>query len=258
MRYQFLSFFLILTFTIQAQDAEEVIYKFLEATGGKEKWMNLKTRKAEEIVKVYNSNGFIETVEREFFYTKYYQSPNYYLDVWFEATSLFFNLRCSSDKFVWYYLGKNQVVRFLPEKYIKETSELPRIGVMEILCLPILNGVIDRGGFFRIDFDDEFWNRTISLYFDKESYLIKKKSYKNPSESTLHEFFYKEYKMSNGFLEPRIVENFVDAKKFKTTEIQTIVYDMKVQTKIFDPPVPSSKQRPGEWHVIKESLPFIY
>jgi len=127
-------------------------------------------------------------------------------------------------------------VMFLSKKRNRQSTTYPRIKPLEILNFQMIDSVMVENGFYRVDFIDTDWNRIMSVYFDKTSYLIKKHSYSN-SGIDKHEYYYDDYREEHGYKEPYAIENFVDGKKYKTIDIQHISYNVTIDPSVFEPPV---------------------
>ena len=100
----------------------------------------------------------------------------------------------------------------------------------------MIDSVILENNFYRIDFNDTDWKRIMSVYFDKESYLIKKHSYSNDGVDR-HEYYYNDYREKNRYVEPYSIENYVDGKKYSTISVKNIEYNPTIDPSIFEPPV---------------------
>ena len=236
-------------------EAREVINLYLEAIGGKDHWKNLESRKAQENVTLYTSTGLMEIEDQVLDYTKYFQVPNNYLDLWFKA--MHFTIFVQTSNCTWYYLDKNVSVLFMDKKYRKQKAKFPRIGVLEILNFPIAGDAVVEKDSYRIDFEDRPWKRLISIYFDKENFLITQHAYTNPGGDR-HEYFYKDYREKDGYLEPYIIENYVESRKYKVTTIKSIQYNLEVDPAIFTPPVECISKSENVTVPLEERIPFIF
>ncbi|MEM6816302.1 MAG: hypothetical protein AAF600_18235 [Bacteroidota bacterium] len=254
-----LLFFAILN-NLEAQElpltsAQEVVDRYMQAIGGRDRWESLNSRKTREKYDIYESTIVSESIDRTLDYTKYFKAPNSYLDVWFE--NLFYSVYASNSDCVWFYSDKGVYILFLNKKYLKVPAKLPKLGILEVIGLPMVDNVTVEDGMFRVDFEDETWGRTISVYFDRESFLVRKHSYSNDGKD-MHEYYYKDYRNKNGFLEPYLIENFVNYTKFKVTTIEEVIYNVDIDPTIFQSPLPCPLD--GEINSIKleNNLPYIY
>lgn len=214
--------------------AKSVTDRYLEAIGGRKKWRELKSRISFEKVSLYQSDAPIATAYKFMDYYKGFQTPNSYLDAWYEG--LHYSILTETSTCKWLYYDTDLSIMFLDKKRNKESTEYPRIKPLEILNFQMIDSVMLENDFYRIDFIDTDWNRIMSVYFDKTSYLIKKHSYSN-SGVDKHEYYYSDYREEHGYMEPYAIENFVDGKKYKTIDVQRISYNVTIDPSVFEPPV---------------------
>ena len=234
----------------------EVIDKYLKAIGGVQKWENLSSRKSVEKLDIYNFEGLITGIDKTLYYTKYFQAPVNYLSLWFE--DIYYNILAYNVECVWIYSDLRMSVGFLDKKYIKKNTRFPQVGILEILNFPLSSNTVEIvENTYKIDFNDKFWNRTMSVYFDKESFLVVKHEYVNPGGGH-HQYLYKDYRSKHGFTEPYKIENFVDYKIFKTQRIDSIEYNLAIHPGLFIPPVECPLGSEKSNVILEEKPPFIY
>lgn len=238
-----LIFFLLLAnsygYSQKLPNAKTVTSRYLEAIGGKKKWSELKERESFEKVSLYQSDAPIATVYKFMDYYKGFQAPNNYVDVWYEGFD--FSILCETSICKWLYSGADLSVMFLGKKRNRESTVYPRIKPLEMLNFRMIDSVIVENGFYRVDFVDTDWKRVMSVYFDKESYLVKRHSYSNDGVDK-HEYFYNDYRDEGGYLEPYSIENFVNGKKYKTIDVQSIKYNSFIDPSVYEPPVECSSE----------------
>ena len=218
----------------QLPTAKAVTNRYWEAIGGKKRWRELNSRISFEKVSLYQSDAPIATAYKFMDYYKGFQTPNSYLDAWYEG--LHYSILAETSTCKWLYYDTDLSLMFLGKKRNKEPTTYPRIKPLEILNYQMMDSVIIENDFYRIDFIDTDWNRIMSVYFDKTSYLIMKHSYSN-SGIDKHEYYYNDYREQNGYFEPYSIVNFVDGKKYKTIDVQRISYNSIMDPSVFGPPV---------------------
>ncbi|WP_421874747.1 hypothetical protein [Marinoscillum sp.] len=227
--------------TQQKLTAEDVIGRFLEATGGKERWLNLDSRVEKCLITKYETDGSFGVNQSIKAQTIYYQSPDQFLEHTFSTKNLYhsesilFKIRTCA----WYYTSNtNSVVFFEPEP-ITFAKEFPRTYLMEALNLEPIKKVKEEDGMYRVDFKDDRQDGGVqSLFFDKETFLIKRRSYVTKSTMTPWTFTFEEYQSSGGFKEPRKVELKGGGEPFMTIAVSEISYDVILNPDLFKPPVP--------------------
>lgn len=234
---------------------EEILVRYFKAIGGKERWENLESRKAKENLSLFVSSGLMEMEDEVLDYTKYFQAPNSYLDLWFQ--DMYYSTYVQTPGCVWYYLDKSISVLFPDKKYRKREATFPRIGVLEILNFPMVGSVFLENDSYRVDFEDKFWKRVMSVYFDRESFLITKHSYTDLG-GDYHEYLYKDYQEKDGYLEPYLIENYVDSKKYKAIRVKSIDYNLDIDPTMFTPPTKCISKSESVTVPLKERMPFIF
>jgi hypothetical protein len=229
---------MVLVYTIgnaqKTLSAKTITNRYFEAIGGKKKWSELKTRISHEKISLYQGEAPISTANKFMDYYKCFLAPNSYMDTWYEG--LHFTSLCETSGCKWLYSDNDMTVRFLNKKHNREATTYPRIEPLEILNFQMIDSVILENNFYRIDFRDTDWRRIMSVYFDKENYLIRKHSYSNNGVDR-HEYYYSDYRVENGFFEPYFIENYIDGRKYKTIEVQSVDYNSNVDPSIFELPV---------------------
>lgn len=239
--YSILFFLLLLSNSLFSQSAKDVVDNYFEAIGGKSRWKKLQSRKSVEELTVYSKDSFTEVIDRTLNYTNYYQEPASYLRSWTE--NIFFFIRAYTTSCNWYYSDHTMSVSFFDKEYNVKKTSIPQIGILKILTFPMKDSVIIEDNCYRIDFEDVLWNRTMSVYFDKRTYLVTKHTYKSSGESILREYYYKNYKDKGGYVEPYIIEHYLDGAKYTITKVEQVFYDIDVNPEIFLPPIECDQKK---------------
>lgn len=224
------------SFSQDTVSSEAIVYNYLEAIGGANAWKELKSRVVKEEYIYYNNRGVLETENKRKVYSKWYLFPNNYLEVSVEGTN-WFVMSFTSDC-AWIYFDQGKMLSFLDDKFQEPMKTFPRIEVLEILNYQIL-GKEDDANYFKIDFADKFWDRTITVYFNKHTYLVDKYEYSNDG-SDFHEFYLSDYHDKEGYKEPYVIESYVNHKKFKKSIKHNVLYNSKIDEEIFDAPIECS------------------
>lgn len=249
------TFILHFSASSQTEDmtAKDVLSQHFEAIGGKKHWKSLESRKAEEIITTYT--GRTEAVDQILYFKNFYKNPGKYLKTWTE--SIFYNLIVFTPDCSWFYFDERQSVQFYPNGIIKD-KKWPQIEAVKIVNFPMIDSLIIENSLYRIDFWEEKWNRILSVYFDPHTFLINKHSYVNPGETALHEYYYSDYREKDGYVEPYLIDNYVDGVKFKSSEMTSIEYNIDIDETIFDPPVPCQKDEKLSIVNLEQPLPYKY
>lgn len=213
---------------------KKVVNNYLDAIGGKSNWSKLQSRKSIETYSVYNSHSLVETLDKTFEFKKIYKYPDNYLSFWDDA--FFWNQIIKTSSCTWIYTDQSMNITFMGETYKKKKTNLPQFGILEILNFPMIDSLIVEDDFYRIDFKDEKWKRIMSVFFDPQTFLVRKHSYSN-NGTDFHEYYYSDYRAQDGFIEAYLIENFVDLKKFKVISVSEILYNVDIDSQIFIPPV---------------------
>lgn len=247
-------FQLVLT---QAQNditAKEVLSSYFEAVGGKEKWKALQSRKAEETIAYYNSEGKFDLVDYTAYHTKYFLAPNNYMDK--KLYGFLLNLTCFTSDCGWIYFDEGQNIVFVRKEHLKKRRKLPRIGALEVLNNEYIDTVKSENNLLRIDFKYEKRDNGIeSIYFDPDTFLIKKRIY--DSQGIYHcEWRFSGYRKKDGFMEPYKIDFYVNDHLYSTTEVEEIAYNQFIDSQLFVPPVKCDVSK-RVVH-LSEPLSFVY
>lgn len=210
---------------------DQLIANYLSAIGGKEKWLNLKTRKLKEKYLLY-SGSRVEVINQTIPFLKYYTYPNSYLSA--HKKGLLWTSIVNTSDCSWIYSGKTENLTFRGSKSILKQGKYPRIDVLEFFNFPVEGPVVDKSGFYVINFQDKYYGRKIAVYFDKTTYLVEKYSYYGGS--VLQENYFKDYKTKDGFTEAYRIDNLVDGKKFKTMLKENVEYNVDIDASVYLPP----------------------
>ena len=229
--------------TLNAQSsltAKEVIGRFLENTGGKERWLNLDSRiERSQIIRYEESQNFQlnNALQAQ---ASYYQSPDRYLEHTFttKKNSHSESVLYKSKKCPWYYHSDLNSIVFLESEPITFSNDFPRTYLMEPLNLKVVQKVTEEDNMYRVDFiDDRQEGGVQSLYFDKETFLIQKRSFVTKSTMTPWVFTFEDYQTTDGYVEPRLIKLYGGDEPFMTIEVKEIIYGAVLNTDLFEPPV---------------------
>ena len=236
---------LILAIPALSQDkisSEFVIDKFLEAIGGRDRMLNLQTRVEKTKLSNYGGQGGVFNGDPKITsQTIYYQTPDLFLEHSFSTkgnyhteTVLFKREKCS-----WYYRSNEQAILFFDPEPIKFEKDFPRTYFLEPFNLKAEKYAFEEDGMYRIDFRDHRQDGGYqSVYIDKETFLPTKRTYVTASTMTRWTFIYEDYQTIEGFTEPRTISLFGGGELFMTIEIEEISYNVNLNDRLFEAPVP--------------------
>ncbi len=229
--------------TLNAQGsltAKEVIEKFIENTGRKERWLNLDSRiERSQIIRYDKSQNFQldNALQAQ---ASYYQSPDQYLEHTFttKKNSHSESVLFKSRKCPWYYHSDINSIIFLESEPITFSYNFPRTYLMEPLNLKAVQKVTEEDNMYRVDFiDDRQEGGVQSLYIDKETFLIQRRSFVTKSTMTPWVFTFEDYQTTDGYVEPRLIKLFGGDEPFMTIEVSEIIYGALLNIDLFNPPV---------------------
>ena len=241
---------MLIAISVQAQEkvsSQEIIDRFLEAIGGKDQLLSLQTRVEKTSITKYGiPENSLNNANKVMAQTTYYQSPDNYLEHSFSTkgnyhneTILFKRQTCS-----WFYRSNGQSIFFFDPEPIKFDKHYPRTYLLEPFNLKPEKYVVEEEGMYRVDFKDHRQDGGIqSVYIDKESFLLLKRTYVTKSTMTRWTFVYENYQTVSGFSEPRTINLYGGGELFMAMEIEYISYNEKFNPTLFDSPVPCL---PGE------------
>lgn len=215
-------------------DSEIILDKFIRKIGG-EKWQGLKSRKEYAYVEYEeDKNSIIPT--KSYDRIKVNLHPGKFIELHEftdRKTILTFKPECN-----WYYSSRSQVVKFFGPEPIKFKHVFPRTELMEVLNLEPIKKVYIEDTLYRVDFKDtRQLDGKQSLFFGMNSGLLYRRGYR--SKNDVHwEFHFSDYIESEGLSEPRQIKLTSNGDDFLIISVKSVLYDIDVDTHIFNPPVP--------------------
>jgi hypothetical protein len=214
----------------------------LQAIGGREQWQNLRSRVADMIVIRYDASNSMLKSDKISSQTNFFLAPANHLELTIE--NLKQSIYCLHDDCNWYYSEKINYLHFFGPEPIHFDNAYPRVNALEVLNLKMINKVVIEEGMYRIDFKDGRQKDGIqSLYFDRESYLVMKRSSLSNNE-VRWSFIYENYQQKEGYTEPYLIKLMANNDIYMTYQVEEIDYSVKLNPALFDPPKPC-KDAPG-------------
>ncbi|UII23157.1 hypothetical protein [Fulvivirga ligni] len=244
-----------LSLTLSAQSSKQIIDDYLLTIGGRESWEKLKTRVCKEEMLQYSSEGLFATSVTKRNFINYYAAPNNYLKYWVE--DLYTKVYCETNNSVWTYSADTKRLTVLSDEFIEKAKDFPRINALSIINMPVESEAESQDSLYRIGFKDARWQRTIYLFFDKETKLVVKQEYHNTGGDH-HEYYYKDYRVKDGFKEPYVIEKFQYDQLFYVIHVEDISYNVAIDSKIFETPDKHKSERGTQTYTLKKSPNFRF
>lgn len=243
-KYYVILLYLFSFFTSWSQEkitSEEVIDRFLEKIGGKERILLLDTRvENSSIINYGGQGGSVNSQNKIIAQSVYYKSPDHFLEhsfstkVGFHTESILYK----SEACPWYYTSAMQGIKFFDPAPIKFKKDYPRTYFLEPFNLKPEKYASVEGGMYRVDFKDHRQDGGIqSVFFDQETYLLVKRAYVTKSTMTPWTFYFENYETTDGFTEPRTINLYGGSDLYMSVEIEEISYNVNLNPAIFEPPV---------------------
>lgn len=217
--------------------ANEIVNNYLEAIGGREKWETLQSRVEDGFVFYPIEEGSSSLITKDETRKRYDLSPGYHLEkknsFLNETTIMSYKSDCN-----WFYSEKISTLHFFGLEPAKMATDYPRTEALEALNLKMIRKVEEDSLCYKIDFKDiRQANGIQTLYFDKETFLLSKRTFLSKTD-VLWEYTFEDYRIKDGFKEPYTIYFKANDDLFLTYKIDEIVYNSTLAQKMFEPPVP--------------------